>query len=58
MTTPVWSEAMTAFLEVGSMRAIVDRFKNHVDDFLDDFISDAWHIHSTLPLLANRLRNG
>src|SRR5258708_5927496 len=40
---------MTGFLEIWLMRAVVDRFKNHMHDFLDDFISHAWHPQSTLP---------
>ena len=38
MATAVWPESVTGILEVRSIRAIVDRFEDHVHDLLYDLI--------------------
>ena len=41
MATPVWSEAMTGFLEIWPMSAVEIASESY-EYFLDDFISHAW----------------
>ncbi|GHO49929.1 hypothetical protein KSX_80920 [Ktedonospora formicarum] len=39
MATAAWAEAMTGFMEVGAMWAIIKTFKNGTDHFLHNFVA-------------------
>ncbi|SRR6266478_4924179 len=41
MATALWPESVTRLLKVGSVGAVVDGFKDHMHDLLDDFVPDA-----------------
>jgi hypothetical protein len=58
VATAIGSEPMTGVVKVWCVRAIIDRFEDHANDLLHDFVSYTWHIHSRLLPLPNRLWNG
>ena len=39
MATAVWAEAVTGFVEVGPVWAVVNAFQNETNDLLHDFIA-------------------
>ncbi|HEY1353351.1 MAG TPA: hypothetical protein VGF67_27390 [Ktedonobacteraceae bacterium] len=54
----VWGSARTKSVRTVLEKRFRDSFQNHPDDLLHQLLIPRRHIHSTLPLLANRLRNG
>src|SRR5262249_57028201 len=50
-------ETMATVPKGGTLRAVVDRFEDHVDDLLDELVPRGWDAPSTLPPHPNRLRD-
>jgi hypothetical protein len=58
MATALWPKSVTRFLEVGSVRAVVDGFEDQMHDLLDHFVPDTGHPQSTLPHHPREFRDG